>query len=263
MKMLKLYVLLIRASIRARMQYKFNFLFSSAMAAFISVTDFLLLAVLLFKFGTIKSWGIYEVGYLYSVLTLSRTIYRMLASDVHHLENYLVTGELDQLLTRPVPVLLALMSSRFTIMFGELCQSILILAVSLGGLLRSGQIGWTAIPYTLLIISAGAVILFSIGLCTATAGFWITRTSDLQNITEDAARSAGQYPLSIYPKWLQTVLLTVIPVGVAAYVPARFVLRHELGPWVLAAVPLFAAAFLALSLRFWRFGISRYQSTGS
>jgi ABC-2 type transport system permease protein len=260
---LRLYLLLIRASIRSRMQYKFNFIIASILAALIQISDFLIVAIVLYKFGAIKGWGLYEIGYLFAVITLSKTIYRSLANDVHNLEKYLVGGELDQLLTRPVPVLLALMSQNFRIMLGEVLQGGFVLGWALMGLLQSGQVGWAVIPYTIFIIGTGSIILFSIGLATATIGFWTTRITELQNITEDAARTAAQYPLTLYPNWMTSILLFVIPVGFVSYVPALYILRGEVGGWVLGAVLAVAIICLTASIKFWRFGISRYQSTGS
>ncbi|RAV19058.1 ABC transporter permease [Paenibacillus contaminans] len=263
MTTVRLYFMLVKASIRSRMQYKFNFVFSSLMAALVSIMDFLLIAIILLKFGQIKGWSLQEIGYLYGVLTLSRSIYRILASDVHHIEKYLVSGDLDQLLIRPVPILLALMTQNVTFLVGEVVQGTTILVISMSGLLASGQIGWWAIPQTMLVIVTGAVILFTIGLFSATAGFWITRVRELQNITEDASRTAAQYPLVLYPQWLQTMLLTVVPVGFANFVPALYILRGELGLWILPATAAFALLFLYAGMRFWRLGLSRYQSTGS
>lgn len=263
MNAVKLYFLLIRASIRSRMQYKFNFIFSSLMAAVINVMEFLLIAIILNKFGDIKGWSLYEIGFLYSALILSRAIYRTLASDVHHIERYLVNGELDQLLIRPIPVLLALMSQNFTILAAEVLQGIVILTICLKGLIAQDQVTMWAVPLTGVMIVSGAFILFTIGLITSTVGFWVTRIRDLQTITEDATRNAAQYPLVLYPNWMRMILLTVLPVGLVNYVPSLYILRGELGLWVIAAVVGFAAAFLWLGLRFWRLGLSRYQSTGS
>ncbi|GIP33819.1 ABC transporter permease [Paenibacillus sp. J2TS4] len=263
MSMLKLYGILIRASIRSRMQYKFNFIFSSVMAAFINIVEFLLIAILLSKFGHIKGWSLYEVGYLYSVLILSRSIYRSLASDVHHIERYLVNGELDQLLIRPIPILLALMTQNFTILLGEFLQGSIILIICIQGLMASGQMTLTAIPLTIVIIVSGAVVLFTIGLVSATSGFWITRVRDLQNITEDATHTAARYPLLLYPKWLQLLLVSILPVGLVNYVPALYILRGQFGPWLLILTTSLAALFLWLGLRLWRVGLSKYQSTGS
>jgi len=260
---LSLYALLIRTSIKSRMQYKFNFILASFLAALIQISEFLMVAIVLFKFGAIQGWSMHEIGYLFAVMTLSKTLYRTFADEVHHLERYLVNGELDQLLTRPMPVLLALMPQKFRIMLGEVLQGGFLLWWSLHGMMAAGQVGWSAVPQSLYIIVTGAVILFSIGLATATFGFWTTRITELQNLTEDAARTAAQYPLTLYPKWMSSILLIVIPVGLVNYIPSLYILRGELGVWVLPALAVAALLCLCLSLKFWQFGLTKYQSTGS
>ncbi|MGG6312620.1 ABC transporter permease [Paenibacillus macerans] len=260
---LRLYRLLIRTSVKSRMQYKFNFMLGSVLAALIQISEFLMVAIVLDRFGAIQGWSVYEIGYLFAVMTLSKTLYRTFADEVHHLERYLVGGDLDQLLTRPLPVLLALMPQNFRLMLGEVLQGGFILCWSLGAMILSGQVGWSAAVWTPFVILTGAAILFSIGLATATLGFWTTRITELQNITEDAARTAAQYPLTLYPKWMSSLLLFAIPVGFVNYVPSLFILRGEIGPWILAATAGVAVICLAASLRFWRFGITKYQSTGS
>lgn len=260
---LSLYALLIRTSIKSRMQYKFNFILASFLAALIQISEFLMVAIVLYKFGAIQGWSMHEIGYLFAVMTLSKTLYRTLADEVHHLERYLVNGELDQLLTRPMPVLLALMPQKFRIMLGEVLQGGFLLWWSLHGMMAAGLVGWSAVPQSLYIIVTGAVILFSIGLATATFGFWTTRITELQNLTEDAARTAAQYPLTLYPKWMSSILLIVVPVGLVNYVPSLYILRGELGAWVLPALAGAALLCLGLSLRFWQFGLTKYQSTGS
>jgi ABC-2 type transport system permease protein len=263
MNTFRMYALLIRASVRSRMQYKFNFWFSTLLAFIVNTMEFLLISIILWKFGDLKGWSLYEIGYLYATILLSKAIYRTLASDVHHLEKYLVSGDLDQLLIRPIPLLLALMTQNFRIMMAEYMQGAIILTVCLHAMLQAGQIDLWAIPQTVYVVFIGAIILFSIGLGTATFGFWITRVSDLQNVTEDAARTAVQYPMDLYPIWLRGILLTLIPVGMANYLPALYVLRHEFGLWLLPAIFLFAILFLLAMMQFWKLGMTKYQSTGS
>lgn len=263
MKMLRVYRLLVVSSLRSRMQYKFNFWFSSIMTAFISAVEFAMLAVILHRFGHIQGWSLAESGYLYAVLHLGRTAYRTFASDVHHLEKYLVSGDLDGLLLRPIPVLLGLMTLNVSIRFGELVQGLAILIWSMHGLIASGQIGLAALPLTVAVIVSGAILMFGIGLATASVGFWITRIEVLQNITEDAARTAAQYPLTIYPKWMRTLLASLIPIAFANYIPALYIIRGEGGWWLLALSAAIALLVLAAGLLLWRIGLTRYQSTGS
>jgi ABC-2 type transport system permease protein len=263
MNALKLYALLIKASVRSRMQYKFNFLLSSFFACLMYALEFSVIALILAKFGALEGWSLPEVAYLYGVIILAHTIYRIFASDVHRLENYFVNGELDQLLIRPVPVLLALMSQNFSMQAGQFVQSFAVLVFAISSLLGSGTVGWLIVPETVYAVLCGAVILFSIGLATATVGFWTMRINELQNLTEDASRNAALYPLDVFPGWLKTFLLTVIPVGFVNYVPALYTVRGVGGPWLLAATGAFALLFLAASLLFWRYGVTKYQSTGS
>lgn len=263
MMSVKLYMLLIKASLRSRMQYKFNFLFSTAMASCVHISEFLMVALVMMRFGNIMGWTLYEVCYLYGVIMIAKAIYRTLASDVHHLEKYLVSGDLDALLIRPVPVLLALMTQNSRVLFAEIGQGLILLGIAMKPLMASGQIGWTAIPLTALIICTGAIILFAIGLATAAAGFWLTRIEYLQNMTEDATHTAARYPLSLYPKWLQGALMVIVPVAFVNYIPALYILRHQGGIWMLLGTAGIACAALWLAMRFWKLGLSRYQSTGS
>ncbi|OCT11203.1 hypothetical protein A8709_05850 [Paenibacillus pectinilyticus] len=260
---IRLFMLLIKASMRSRMQYKFNFVFSTIMSSFIQISEFLMVALVMMKFGNIKGWTLYEVSYLYGVMMIAKAIYRTLASDVHHLEKYLVSGDLDAILIRPVPVLVALMTQNSRILFAEIGQGLILLIISMKALMASGQISWTAVPLTVFIILTGAVILFAIGLATAAAGFWLTRIESLQNMTEDASQTAARYPLSLYPKWLQGALFVLVPVGFVNYIPALYVLRHQGGVGLLLGTLVVSVLVLWLAMSFWKLGLSRYQSTGS
>ncbi|MCD1259638.1 ABC-2 family transporter protein [Paenibacillus athensensis] len=260
---LRLYTLLLRASVRGAMQHKFNFIGSAIVSALVQFSEFLMVALVLVKFGSVDGWSWYEIGYLCGVMTLARALYRSVASDVHYLEKYLVTGDLDPLLLRPVPLLLALMTQNVRLLAGDLAQGALLVTLCLRELLADGRADWTAVPFTLLAVVSGAVLLFAIGLATASCGFWLTRIEALQNMTEDAARSAAQYPLTLYPQWMRTLLLVALPVGFVSYVPALYIVRGSYGPWLPLAAAGAAAVFLLLALRLWAVGVSRYQSTGS
>ena len=56
MSWLNLYRLLIRTSIKSRMQYKFNFVLGTVLAALIQISEFLMIAIVLDKFGVIQGW---------------------------------------------------------------------------------------------------------------------------------------------------------------------------------------------------------------
>ena len=98
--------------------------------------------------------------------------------------------------------------------------------------------------------------------CDRHVRFWTTRITELQNITEDAARTATQYPLTLYPKWMSSILLIVVPVGLVNYIPSLYILRGELGVWVArigwsgSGMSLLKSEILAV----WFDQISKYRS---
>ncbi|MBB6670545.1 ABC-2 family transporter protein [Cohnella nanjingensis] len=263
MNWLGISVMLYKINVRAGMQYRLNFILSTLLAALVTVSEFLGLVVLLSVFGAIQGWSVWEIGYLYGVLMTAKFLYRAFGSAINNFEPYLVNGTLDQLLLRPMPLLLAVLTSRTRMVGGELLQSLTVLGACVARLLVHGDASWWIVPETLLIICTGTVIMFAVGLATAACGFWITRTEDLSVLTDNATTTACQLPLSLFPEWLRTLLLAVIPFGFINYVPAMFIVRGEWGVWTLAATAAVAAAALLIALGVWKIGVTKYQSTGT
>ncbi|MCC3375010.1 ABC transporter permease [Cohnella sp. REN36] len=263
MNWLGIAAMLYKINVRAGMQYRLNFILSTLLAALVTVSEFLGLVVLLSVFGAIRGWSVWEIGYLYGVLMTAKFLYRAFGSAINNFEPYLVNGTLDQLLLRPMPLLLAVITSRTRMVGGELLQSLTVLVACIWHLLAQGKVTWLVVPETLLIVCTGTVIMFAAGLVTAACGFWITRTEDLSVLTDNATTTACQLPLSLFPQWLRTVLLAVIPFGFINYVPAMHIVRGEWGIWTLGATAGVAGAALLVALGVWSIGVTKYQSTGS
>ena len=73
--------------------------------------------------------------------------------------------------------------------------------------------------------------------------------------------------MSIYPAWIRRFFTYILPFIFMNYYPALFFLDKP-DPLNMPAFAPFLAPFVAailfwLALRFWRFGLNHYQSTGS
>ncbi len=261
---LRLYVKLVGASVRSRMQYPFDFIASLLIQAVMVLYDFVLIAVILWRFTSIASWDIYEVGALYAVSRLGFGLYRLFCNELDRFEAYIVRGEFDSMLVRPWPSLLTLLSRNLDLgRMSWIVQGIGVMAVCLPALLRRGSLDmWGALM--LLACSVLSLALFAaVGLATASAAFWIVRIEELQVFTVHAPGTASLYPLDIYPGWLRNLLLTVLPVGVGNYIPCVYLLGKG-GSWLnLVVPPVWAAICLLAAYRLWRLAETRYHSTGS
>ncbi|MGG1571773.1 ABC transporter permease [Fictibacillus sp. NRS-1165] len=260
---MKLYIKLVSASIRSRMQYKMNFIFSMVSYGVIMMIDFVLLAAILNGFGQIKGWNIYEVGILYAISSISLSLYRTLAPELHEFEKYMIEGEFDSLLIRPVSPLVLLLSKNLDLSrIGGILQGILILCLSLYGLSQEQELIYIA-AYLPVILVCGCAISYSLALFTATLAFWTQRIKDFQTFMLYAPFNAANYPMNIYPGWLKMIFFTVIPVAFINYVPMLYLLQKG-GSLYFLLLPIFVAAlFFYVSLKFWNYGIQFYHSTGT
>lgn len=261
---MRLYLRLLSSSVRAKMQYRFDFLASCAIQATMGLYDFLLVAVILWKFKTVAGWSIYEVGVLYAASRVGYGAYRMVCNELERFENYIVTGEFDSILIRPYPTLFVLLSRDFD--FARvtwMVQGIALLVICAPTLIRGGTLTWTGLFCIMLTCVWSFLLHGAVALGTAAAAFWIVRIEELQVFTLNATSSATLYPLDIYPGWLRAVLLYVIPIGMGNYVPVRYVLGKGGTPMSLVLPPLVAVCSLLVAYRLWRWGETKYHSTGS
>jgi len=261
---IRLYWILVSASVRAKMQYKFDFISTLVIQGLMGMYDYFIIAVVLWKFRSVQGWDIWEIGLLYSVSRIGWGMYRTLGGELDRFEGYILHGDFDSVLLRPWPSLFVVISRNLELTRAAwILQGIGVGSVSVTYLLASGKLGWTDIAYLFWASIWTSGLYAAVGIATASAAFKIVRIEELQVITEHAPDTAVLYPLDIYPTWLRYILLTVIPLAVGNYIPVRYILGKG-GTWLNLALPPFAAAAaLYVASRLWRAGERLYHSTGS
>jgi ABC-2 type transport system permease protein len=193
--------------------------------------------------------GILETGFNFNVVAISRRVGR---------------GQLDHLLVQPQPLWMALLTEGFVPFSGAITllpgTALLLWAAPRAPLpTPPGGLGW--LPANLA-ASAGVVLAFSY-LC-ATPAFWAPRAAE--EISQSALRLMEQlrpFPLDGIGRGLRGGLVTVLPVGLAAWYPCRALLGIDPHPWSIAATPLAALLFGAAAAWSFRQGLKQYARTGS
>jgi len=174
-------------------------------------------------------------------------------------------GTFDQILVRPLPSLFQVVASDFAVRrFGKVLQGIAVLVFALTTL----EIDWTigrvlAIP---LAIAAGALIYGAVWVALATIAFWIVDAIELVNAFTYGGSFLSQYPIGIFARWLQGLVVFVVPLAFVAYFPALYVLGKDdaLGlPQALSfASPLVAVLAALVARAVWRNAVRHYRSAG-
>ena len=258
-----LYLRLLAASFRARLQYKWDFLINTLLNGLLFAIDFLIVAAIVLRYPLIGSWNLYEIALLAGVSGAAYGLVRIFAAELYYFEKYLVTGEFDQCMIRPWPTLLSVLARNFDFgRFGAVLQGFLILGIGLKGVLAAGA-PWWILPYSLTLPLAGAVTLSAILIVTDAIGFFIIRIDELLIFTVNAPATAANFPASIFPSWLRRLLIGVLPVATIAYLPFSYVLGKAGSPLLLLVPYGTAAVALPIALVVWRWGERHYQSTGT
>ena len=122
------------------------------------------------------------------------------------------------------------------------------------------------VHYIIAVIS-GVLIQGAIFLFFSAISFYVLETGSLKEIFYWNMRKFAIYPLSIYNKFIQTILIFVVPFAFVNYFPAQFFLRKAdmaaYPEWLMYISPVVGIALYLLAYSFWRFSLRYYKSTGN
>lgn len=257
----------LKMSVHARMQYRVDTLVATLAVFIRESANIIAIYLALLKFERINDWDINELLFLYSILFLTYAFVVSLFADLRQFSDTIREGRLDRLLVRPRSLLLQLVLNNADLIAaaGHGTLGVLLFLVSAG---RVG-IHWNAasILYYIGAIIGGVLIQGGMFLVFSSLCFYFVEVNSIRSIFFWDMRKFAGYPISIYHKLIQGILIYVVPFAFVNYFPAQYLLRKEdmanypevyiyLAP--LVGVAVYAAAYL-----FWRVSVRRYVSTGN
>jgi ABC-2 type transport system permease protein len=262
----RIYGRLVGARIRSDFQYRVSFVLFFFSQGFITVLDFVAIAIIFEQVPQLAGWSLAEVAVLYGLTGTAFSIADMLVSAVENVSVRIKDGTFDLLLIRPLGPLLQLVTDDFAPRrAGKLLQSVLILGLALD----AAHIHWTAgrvamVPITVL---SGTVIFGAVWVLTSCVTFWLVEGREVMNAFTYGGNYMTQYPLAVYGTWLRRLLAYLVPMAFVNYFPAVYLLgRHDLlgAPTVVRfASPAIAVVLAVIAHAAWTGAIRHYRSTGS
>ena len=263
---LKLYLLLAGAYVRSRLQYRLSFWMMCIAIVASEACMVGLLGALFTKFRAVNGWTLAEIVFLYGLVNLAYSLMRILGNQLDDFDRYIVRGELDTVLTKPIPPLFYILASRVELHHvarALTSVAIFILALNLA------QIRWTmsVAVFSVTTVLSGGTIMFALILVSATVALWTTKSGKLTDLLISATKEAATFPISIYPLAVRLVLTFILPVAFVTYYPAQQFLQKEeflgMPEFFQFGAPVVALVMLSVGFLCWHYGLRRYQSTGS
>ena len=252
---------------RSWFQYKVDAILRSLAVFCREATGILVIYFTLMKFDTLNGWNIYELLFLFSLLFVTYGILIIFFTGLRDFGGTVRNGGFDRYILRPRGLLFQLIFS----------NADWFAAVGHGGLgillflLSAGKVGvvWNGITigYYIVTIIGGVLIQGAVFLFLATLNIYLLETNSIKELFYWNARKFAGYPISIFHKAIQFVMIYVVPFAFINYFPAQFLLRKEdmaQYPEVyMYLTPFVGVGMYLLAYLFWRKSIKHYKSSGN
>jgi len=261
---LRTYGQIARLWVRAAWQYPFSFILLAVANGMITGLDFIGLWIMFAHLDRLADFSLHEVALLYGAGGLSLGIADTAIGSVERIGTYVRTGRLDQMMTKPVPLLVQVCADQFTLRrLGRITQATVVFGWA------CAYVDWT--PLRLLVavsmVASGAAIFFGLFVGFSCVQFWTTDATEFANAFTYGGATVTQYPLSIFTREMLVALTFLIPVAFANWYPALYLLGRDdpfgMPGWLQFASPLAGAVTVTVALLVWRTGVRHYTSTGS
>lgn len=209
----------------------------------------------------VRGWTRDELIFIYGYFLVPFALFMATAANLWDFaDRYIVRGEMDRILTRPLP-------SLFQVLMETLDPDSLLGAftgvlvmVWAGGRL-SLNLHWWDVPLAAALILGSTLIYHGIFIVLASVAFWTDSRTGLVPLVWNL-NPYGRYPVEIYDRWLGFLLTWVLPLAFTAFIPATYLLNRDTWRGLALATPLMGAAFFALGLAAWNAGLRRYRGAG-
>lgn len=210
--------------------------------------------------GGLGGWGVYEICLMFSMCALIESLSQTFFDNVWGISSLVHEGRMDVFLVRPAPVFLQVLGD--VVHYPALISMVIYGGVMVYAMVHLGigfDIGLLLFLAEYLVcgiaVNTGIYTIFN---CL---NFWIVQGEDVAVLVQ-TCREFAKYPIGAFPGLIRTVFTYVLPFGFVGYYPASY-LTGKTGEWVLAGLPLAAAAVALVAVVFWNLGSRAYDSTGT
>ena len=253
-----------RLWVRASLAYPASFTLMTVSGFLITGLDFVALWLMFTHLNDLGGFTLIQIALLYGASSVGLRVADLLIGSVEQIGLHVRTGRLDQMLTKPVPLLVQVCADNFSLRrFGQISQAVIVFAWG------CFAVDWTpsrVLMAVLMIVSSG-VIFFGLFVGFSCVQFWTTDSTEFANAFTYGGNTITQYPMSIYPRELTKSLTFLLPIAFVNWYPCLYLLGIDdpfgLPSWLQFCSPIAAAVVLGAALFAWRTGVRHYTSTGS
>ncbi|MEL7059181.1 MAG: ABC-2 family transporter protein [Acidobacteriota bacterium] len=261
MRYLRLYLYFLRFSFSKAMEFRVDFFFRIAMDCVYYAVQLGFFTLIYNHTTMLGGWELWQIYiFITGAMLVDALQMTFVANNLWYLPDLINKGDLDYYLVRPVSSLFFLSLREFAA--NSFLNLLIAAGLSAWAIGRAPQpMGAVEIAFYIVFLLLGSFIFYLLRMLFLIPVFWTHSGRGFEEIVWSLSR-LGDQPHQIYAEWLKRALLTVLPLGLMASVPAHALFSGEV--WrALAHVTVVAAVLFAVVALFWRSGLRAYSSASS
>lgn len=260
------YGIYIKTFFKAKAEYRTSFFLGMLANFYCYFITYVSYWVLTNGAGAIAGWDFSDLSILYGLSMITYSVSGTLVwYSAYHLEESILSGQLDIMLIRPQGLIRQLIFQRFGDTFlGQIVVTVIFLCGAFA--LRTEKLEWQLVLYLILAVIGGIFLQTGSMLLLGAVSFWTMKSKELIDVVFYDLRDMTKYPLVIYPRAVRVLLTFVLPWGFINYYPAAMITGKNAGAVETAlgiAAPFVGIAWFFFGLLVFRMGVRRYTGAGS
>jgi ABC-2 type transport system permease protein len=257
----RLYVLIEAQYIKARMQYRADFLISAVGMVFSNAISLIVFWALFHTIPLLDGWSFEEILFIYGFYLLAVSPAQIFFDHVWSLRIHILEGTFIKYYFRPLNMFFYYLSEMFDL------KGLPQVLVGLGTVIYASiQLGlvWNIQRIVLIIVMlfGASMVVASLLTIAACSSFWIMHSYSILNLAFKL-REYSQYPITIFDGVFRFLFTYIIPIGFVAFYPSQLFLRPENVSWLAYLSPVVGIAAFVLAYQVWVLGVNSYTGTGS
>lgn len=256
-----------RITIKSWFQYKVDACLRSIAVFLREAAGVIVIYLTLQTFDNINGWYAEDLLFLYSIIFLTYGVMIIFFTGLRDFEKIVNKGEFDRFILRPRGLLFQVIA----------CNSDWFAAIGHGGLgvvlfvFSANRVGinwsFSSVLYYLTAVIGGVLIQGAIFLVVASLSFYFIKTGNIRGLFYGNTRKFAGYPISIFPRAIQFLMIYIVPFAFVNYFPAQYLL----GKGDMALFPdayMYMASVVGILMYgiaylFWRYSLRKYKSSGN
>ena len=229
------------------------------------IMGFAIIKFVVESFGQINGWNYGQLAFLYGLSVISHALSMIFFVQGWFMGYYVIEGEFDRYLTRPMGVLYQFFFTNINI-FGvtDLIPGILVFVY---GCVKCGvTVNLLFIIQVIITLAGATLIRGGIYILLGSTSFHTGSAVDFGQYTQEIMDKTTMYPLSMYPESMQFILTYLLPVGWISFYPASALLGIDsrYAGMMIPLITLAAGILVMLAAgAYFNVGLRKYESAGN